>query len=95
VIDAASHKVIALFAMLHRTIRLPMNIEHQEAAASAEPLHNLKAGDGKASEEQTTVNQQRARQGTTASKTAATLAAATTSTKHKTPKKQNSTPFPR
>jgi hypothetical protein len=54
----------------------------------------LKAGDGKASEEQTAVNHQRARRGTTASKTAVVLAAAAASAKHKTiPKKNISTPF--
>jgi hypothetical protein len=67
--------------------------KHQESAA-AEALHNLKAGDGKDSEDQTSVNNQRARRGTTASQTAAALAAAAASAKHKTLKTQNSTPFP-
>jgi hypothetical protein len=50
VIDAASHKEVALFTMsfsLRRTNRLPMNKDKHQESAAAEALHNLKAGDGK------------------------------------------------
>ena len=67
---------------------------HQQAAAEA--LHNLKAGDAEASEEQNlaaTAGNGRARRSSTASKTAATLAAATALEEQKAAK-TDTTPFP-